>query len=701
MPNQFSPRFRARVVEPVGQPPVLNSTHACLTMGARFALTHELAMRYAVGDTIVATFTNPQASHFALNWALGLQSIGLKSLVGMSDRLGSRAEAQLHAADAGLFCADGKAMRRNGQAGRWAEVGPLLRHGFNVLLSDSDIGWLRDPMPYFSAARRAHPSLDFALLTDRVFNDYSSGPLPDPQGQPTPAAPKRFRLGRALLDAEVKKIPAKSRDKSLPGVVDARSISVDLDLEHAGASQMPSLNIGVIFFYKHALRQCEQMIAKWAAVVVDPASGKLSTWDQDPINKHVLQRTRGHGSDSKLLFLHEFSLSMGVLPMLQFTTSFTYFMLRKRRADLGAVAYCVHAIFAHGKDEPRKRAILRDSMAWHDPPSYYSEGRYLRFETAVPHQLRLEGGFGIVQAQIDQFVAAMKLAIELNRTLILPRFRCDERAMAYPCYAWYHRAMGYFGFNFFQKITMPDYCPPYYWLDASRLQSFPWPTREPTFLVNPRTPASVTSSVATLRLCPKGQGGRGCSLNAAATSASATPEGGAVAGASEVHHPSHTTLAALRRAMEPLSAARVLTVQHLHALNLPPSHPPAYARALGEISHTMWCTPCPITRRGAVISEVNRSVLRELEHFCRTEARGRLGYPGYRQHSCCSQHGRCHTCSPGERGTTNESLLPWHVKTWISRWARLQDPPEYRGAYEAGWRCRHPLCTGSDRTRYP
>ena len=78
--------------------------------------------------------------------------------------------------------------------------------------------------------------------------------------------------------------------------------------------------------------------------------------------------------------------------------------------------------------------------------------------------------------------------------------------MAYPCYAWsaatplilsrraatrqpqaatpvepsladtrprlalrYHRAMSYGGFNFFQKVTMPDYCPPYYWLDASRL----------------------------------------------------------------------------------------------------------------------------------------------------------------------------------------------------------------------------------------
>ena len=40
----------------------------------------------------------------------------------------------------------------------------------------------------------------------------------------------------------------------------------------------------------------------------------------------------------------------------------------------------------------------------------------------------------------------------------------------------------------------------------------------------------------------------------------------------------------------------------------------------------MWCTPCPITRRGAVVGELNRSARRDLEHFCRVEARARLGW---------------------------------------------------------------------------
>ena len=61
----------------------------------------------------------------------------------------------------------------------------------------------------------------------------------------------------------------------------------------------------------------------------------------------------------------------------------------------------------------------------------------------------------------------MRLAILLNRTLVLPRLRCGERTMAYPCYAWYHRAMAYFGLNF-AKVPMPEVCPLYYWF-ASEL----------------------------------------------------------------------------------------------------------------------------------------------------------------------------------------------------------------------------------------
>jgi len=59
---------------------------------------------------------------------------------------------------------------------------------------------------------------------------------------------------------------------------------------------------------------------------------------------------------------------MGVLPMLQFTTSYTYFMQSRRREAARVRPYCLHAIFAHGGGAERKKAILRSEMLWIDPP---------------------------------------------------------------------------------------------------------------------------------------------------------------------------------------------------------------------------------------------------------------------------------------------------------------------------------------------
>ena len=77
---------------------------------------------------------------------------------------------------------------------------------------------------------------------------------------------------------------------------------------------------------------------------------------------------------------------------------------------------------------------------------------------------------------------------------------------------------------------------------------------------------------------------------------------------------------------------------------------PTFDESLHALSHTMWCSPCPITRRGAVVGELNRTVRRDIEHFCRVEARARLGWAGYQARSCCPQHqGACHDCTFRER----------------------------------------------------
>ncbi len=112
-----------------------------------------------------------------------------------------------------------------------------------------------------------------------------------------------------------------------------------------------------------------------------------------------------------------------------------------------------------------------------------------------------------------------------------------------------------------------------------------------------------------------------------------------------------------------------------------------------------------ITRRGGVIQEVNRTTVRELEKYCRVEARGLLGYPSSRQ-TCCqkikSAHG-CPICAPGQRATRNESLLPFHMRQYLPAWAKMPEPPlpQLAATKDRDWRCLHPLCTGHEPDRWP
>jgi hypothetical protein len=433
---------------------------------------------------------------------------------------------------------------------------------------------------------------------------------------------------------------------------------------------------------------------------------------------------------------------MGVLPMLQFTTSFTYHMFSRRREALGARPYCLHAIFAHGKEMDRKRAILREERLWHDPPAYYAapHTNYLVVEPTVPAKVLATGGFDMISTQLRQTQQAMRLAALLNRTLVLPRLRCGERPMAYPCYAWYHRAMAYFGLNY-DKVPMPEFCPIYYWLDLARLAQLPLDTRESSFLENVRTPQAVRRSIGKLRLCNKtpcdaagGRGGAGAAAGSGGDVHVSLPRrlGAANAALREVHVPGSASVAEVIEAARSVGAVRVLRVQHIHALALadyhPLSHPPPTApnarkgvaalqqrprlptrQELEAVTHGYWCTACPITRRGAVIHELNRSTVRELETFCKTEVRGRLGigHPPPPQQSCCprpvgNKVGACHTCRPNERRAVNESTMSWAMRAWAPIYARLELPSGRSGPSSGGYPlCTHPLCTGTDRKRHP
>lgn len=126
---------------------------------------------------------------------------------------------------------------------------------------------------------------------------------------------------------------------------------------------------------------------------------------------------------------------------------------------------------------------------------------------------------------------------------------------------------------------------------------------------------------------------------------------------------------------------------------------------LADAASSTWCNPCPITRKAASLDlltppkAADESGRRELEQFCRAEARGALGLSEHR--TCCMPDARgCERCRPGEKALLNISELRWPVEGWLTTWAALKYPAEYE-AVKDKWQCSHPFCSGKDREHFP
>ena len=236
---------------------LLDSAAGCGAAASK--LTQQLIRQHAHSHVLFVTFINRDASELAINWARQLQVIGLTGLVGIAEELRGDEVTSITAAGSSLFCASGELIRRNGQAGRWAEVAPLLRFNLHVIISDADVSWLRDPRPYFREVRRKHPAIDFLMCTDRAFNGYVSTPLLASNGA----------------------VPSSDRP----------TLDRDLDLEDGEMSAVPSYNIGILVLYAHAQANLSAMIdVLWVDAVSrpsyssrgqkEPTKGGLAGWDQ-------------------------------------------------------------------------------------------------------------------------------------------------------------------------------------------------------------------------------------------------------------------------------------------------------------------------------------------------------------------------------------------------------------------------------------
>ena len=678
----------------------MHECHTPALRGRGLELRDAHVRRHTIANTVLVTFTDANLAKFAVSWARNLHSLGLPSLVGIAVRLGAAAERDLHRANSGLFCADSYLTRLNSAAGRWADLVPLLNFGVDVLCSDADVGWLQSPLPYLRAAVDAHPRAELFLASDRA----------SAQGWTTRALPGGGASHLDLEDAHVHRTPSLNTGIVVLRASTAANATLRAMLEawasathHSDKQSQP----------KSVKTRCEQKR------IGNGASFCVTTWSQGPINDLVLKRGGGPRleADQRLAKVWGGRVVLGVLPGLQFTTALSYFVVARRGAASKAPVICVHAIFSHGRDSLRKVYILREAMTWHDDEAYYegrsTGGRFLRFEPSVPARLQDEGGFALVEYQVQQFHAAARLSRLLNRTIVLPRLRCGDRTLAFPCFAWFHRPMVLRPMfsapspnSSSSKMPMPRDCPLYYWLDLHQVETL-LPVRETSFLANPRTPSAIAESEATLTLC---SGDATCA-------AAAGGKGRGALKSTTVEHPGRTTPAALAAALQHVETARLLSVRRVDRLELRSTeagelwHPEGWISSprtpskkkeeatdliVAATRHIYgWCSSCSVPGKVVTIGSINASTRRTLENFCRTEARGQLGRAGGALSCCDKATHRCGACATTEAAARRryaDGRTEWPDTAWLPTLASLRIPAEFADAP----RCTHKLCVWDD-----
>ena len=439
-----------------------------------------LVRLHAVDNTVVVTFGNMRQSHFTENWVYHLRRLGVGGLlVGMMNMRADqqryvRLAGQLRPLGVGVYTVNSPEVKKQPQGGRWFHVLPLLATGARVLLSDSDVVWMRDPRPYLKRLEERHPvcpalGLDPPPLTAASLNSYC-GRLSRGQDLDFTVSSdaQGGSDGRRLGAANADRASARQRELGRPvsgagarraGAHAEAAADDDLDIEEFGHC-WTSMNIGIMHFAPG--RRPGTLESMNQAVAHLSIENNLGRVDQGPINyrwkfgagkwrwQRQLHPVRDRSGKRLCGLLNGTSVG-GVLPSAQFCNTLTHSVLQLWKATAGGPVkpYVVHATWMRNQAEPFKRMRLREETVWRDPPSWYGAGPrgntrrvtalgatdppagYIAYEPRLPaewlqvHPMAYKGGIpthhlALIHQQLRQLRNAFFIARALGRALILP-----------------------------------------------------------------------------------------------------------------------------------------------------------------------------------------------------------------------------------------------------------------------------------------
>ncbi|CAI5498703.1 unnamed protein product [Closterium sp. Naga37s-1] len=285
----------------------------------------------------------------------------------------------------------------------------VLEAGSDVLLSDTDVVWLRDPHAYF------YENADVAHADVFVTSDSLSHSNDVASQQRSPSV----MVG---TDAQGWFRNATPRATEIFGNA----------YEHA-------LNTGILFFraspdsvalaltWHHAMRTRGRSEG-WEKIWGDQhAFNMLLRYKMFPIQV-VSSPTTGRPISNRVFWAFSRRLKLALLPLVLFCNGHVFFEQQMPRR-IGVTPYAVHSTFQFHYGAG-KIGRFREAGLWAlDPPEFYTRGNFLSFDVKLPAWIEaMPTGIDKHQATIEYAYAvtrkALAIARLLNRFLILPHVTC-------------------------------------------------------------------------------------------------------------------------------------------------------------------------------------------------------------------------------------------------------------------------------------
>eukprot|EP00850_Spirogloea_muscicola_P000330 SM000001S04732 [mRNA] locus=s1:1888699:1891984:+ [translate_table: standard] len=481
--------------------------------------------RLDAGFPVTATIANFAFEAMLRNWAHHALAAGMPNIViaALDDETVqlcanlSVVAVKIHssAASSANFRADAVQFKNMG-AMKTAFVLGLLEHRFDVLMSDTDTVWLRNPAEVLDVRSGPLAGAHILISSDSLSHANDEASMAADSSKQVRER-ERHEWFRAATPRGRELFGNVYEHAFNTGVLLLRSAPATLKFAAAWHDVMrtkgKSMGWEGVWGDQHALNQLLR-IRMFPIEVQSPdcpprrcPPPPLALVGQPPcllsralsgasppcagFALQVVESQLGHKRNNRVIYVYGRQMWAGILPVSLFCNGHVYFVQRiPQRHRL--VPYVVHNTFQF-HFAPGKIARFREAELWAlDPPSYYEEGNFLSFRADLPptvldlpmdqrHQSAL-------QHYYEATCNALILAKLLNRTLILPKVTCFcDRwwdSLTAPC-----RAPG-------ADVEPPFDCPIDYFLDPAVWNSHPlwYSYRVHTFLDHPKVPAAIKDS---------------------------------------------------------------------------------------------------------------------------------------------------------------------------------------------------------------